>query len=49
MIREQEAFTALLNIWLGAKPADQDLKARLLGTAPESARNLGPASGESAN
>ena len=49
VIKEHEAFTALLNIWLGAKPADQDLKARLLGTAPESARNLGPASGESAN
>jgi len=49
VIKEQEAFTALLNIWLGAKPADEELKARLLGAAPKSARNLKPASGEAAN
>mgnify|MGYP003536977639 CR=1 FL=1 len=49
VINEAEAFAALLNIWLGPKPADDDLKASLLGAAPKSTRDARPGSGESAN
>jgi hypothetical protein len=36
-IREPEFFNALLRIWLGNKPADEGLKAALLGKPPEPA------------
>jgi hypothetical protein len=41
-VREPEFFNALLSIWLGANPADDGLKAALLGQeapAPRSGRN----------
>ena len=34
-LREMDFYKALLNIWLGDKPADSGLKMRLLGQAPE--------------
>jgi len=34
-LREMDFYKALLNIWLGDKPADTGLKMRLLGQAPE--------------
>ena len=42
LVREPEFFTAMLSIWLGPKPADESLKAALLGqepAAPRSGRN----------
>ena len=49
VINEPEFFAALLNIWLGAKPADEELKASLLGAAAKSSRDARPGSGEAAN
>jgi len=37
-VREPEFFTALLSIWLGPNPADDGLKAALLGQEPAAPR-----------
>ena len=49
VINEPEFYAALLNIWLGPKPADDELKASLLGTAAKTPRDARPGSGEAAN
>ena len=33
-IADRSVYNALLNVWLGAKPADSSLKTRLLGLSP---------------